>query len=270
MSAIDKIKIRCIVVTLHRYKTLKFMFDFFVKKKFLVDSLDGFTDIHNHILPGIDDGAKTVEESLSLIKGMGEFGITNFICTPHIMGNYYPNTKETIQTALSSVRNALKTNGLHHVRLAAAAEHMIDSGFEALVDSDSLMIISDNYVLVEMSYLQASLNFEKSIQKLSDKGLYPIFAHPERYAYLHHDRNDYTRMKALGMLFQLNLLSLSGYYGKDVHKKAVALLDTNLIDFLGSDIHNQNHLKHLKSIQISPKLIEKIKPLIERTSYNFG
>jgi protein-tyrosine phosphatase len=246
------------------------MFDFFVKKKFLVDYLDGFTDIHNHILPGIDDGAKTVDESLGLIKGMGEIGISNFICTPHIMENYYPNNAETIQTALGLVQDALKTNDLAHVRITAAAEHMIDSGFELLVDSNGLMPISENYVLVEMSYLQASLNFEEAIKKLSDKGLFPIFAHPERYAYLRHDRGDYTRMKELGMLFQLNLLSLSGYYGKDVHKKALALLDTNLIDFLGSDIHNQNHLKHLKNIQISTKLIEKIAPLIARTRYNFG
>ena len=246
------------------------MFDFFVKKKFLVDYLDGFTDIHNHILPGIDDGAKNVEESLSLIKGMGDIGISNFICTPHIMENYYPNNHETIQNALSLVQNELKNNNLSHVRIKAAAEHMIDSGFELLVDSNGLMPISENYILVEMSYLQASLNFEESIKKLRDKGLFPIFAHPERYAYLRYDRGDYTRMKDLGMLFQLNLLSLSGYYGKDVHKKALALLDDNLIDFLGSDIHNENHLKHLTNIQISTKVLDKVIPLIARTSYNFG
>lgn len=246
------------------------MFDFFVKKKFLVDYLDGFTDIHNHILPGIDDGAKTVDESLGLIKGMGEIGISNFICTPHIMENYYPNTAGTIQTALGSVQDALKTNELAHVRITAAAEHMIDSGFDLLVDSNGLMPITKQYVLVEMSYLQASLNFDEAIQKLSDKGLYPIFAHPERYAYLHHNRNDYSRMKDLGLLFQLNLLSLSGYYGKDVHKKALALLDTNLIDFVGSDIHNQNHLKHLKNIQISQRILDKVLPIITRTRYNFG
>ena len=246
------------------------MFDFFVKKKFLVDYLDGFTDIHNHILPGIDDGAKTVDESLGLIKGMGEIGISNFICTPHIMENYYANNAGTIQTALGLVQDALKTNGLPHVHITAAAEHMIDSGFELLVDSNGLMPIAKQYVLVEMSYLQASLNFEEAIEKLSDKGLYPIFAHPERYAYLHHDRNDYTRMKDLGLLFQLNILSLSSYYGKDVHKKALALLDTNLIDFVASDIHNQNHLKHLKNIQISQRLLDKVIPIIARTNYNFG
>lgn len=246
------------------------MFDFFVKKKFLVDYLDGFTDIHNHILPGIDDGAKNVEESISLVKGMGDFGVTDFICTPHIMDNYYPNTSETINTALSFLENAVKTEGLIDVSIRVAAEHMIDSGFESLLNADAIMPIANQYILVEMSYLQASLNFEECIQTLKDKGLYPILAHPERYAYLHHNRNDYVRTKDLGLLFQLNLLSLSGYYGKDVHKKALNLLDTNVIDFLGSDIHNQNHLKHLKNIQISTKVLDKVIPLIARTTYNFG
>lgn len=246
------------------------MFDFFVKKKFLVDYLDGFTDIHNHILPGIDDGAKNVDDSLNLIKGMGEFGISDFICTPHIMENYYPNTPETIKKALVTLENKLKTEGLGDVKIRAAAEHMIDSGFENLLDTDTIMPIFNQYILVEMSYLQASLNFEQCIHRLTEKGLFPIFAHPERYVYLKHNKGDYTRMKDLGMLFQLNLLSLSGYYGKEVHKKALVLLEDNLIDFVGTDLHNKNHLNNLKQIQITPKLLSLVTPLIERTSYNFG
>lgn len=246
------------------------MFDFFVKKKFLVDYLDGFTDIHNHILPGIDDGAKNIEESISLVKGMGDFGVTDFICTPHIMDNYYPNTSQTINTALCFLENAVKMEGLIAVSIKVAAEHMIDSGFEALLNADAIMPISNQYILVEMSYLQASLNFEECIQKLKDKGLYPIFAHPERYGYLKHNKGDYARMKNLGMLFQLNLLSLSGYYGKEVHKKAISLLENNLIDFVGTDLHNLNHLNNLKQVQISPKIVQLVQPLIERTSYNFG
>lgn len=246
------------------------MFDFFVKKKYLVDYLGGFTDIHNHILPGIDDGAKNVEESLSLIKGMGELGVFDFICTPHIMENYYPNTPETIKNALNSIEKALKENGNSDVRIRAAAEHMIDSGFESLLDTDGIMPISNQYILVEMSYLQASLNFNESIQKLKDNDLFPIFAHPERYVYLNHNKGDYTRMKDLGMLFQLNLLSLSGYYGKEVHKKAVLLLENNLIDFVATDLHKENHLNCLKRIQLTPRILKMVIPLIERTSYNFS
>ena len=246
------------------------MFDFFVKKKYLVDYLGGFTDIHNHILPGIDDGAKNVEESLSLIKGMGELGVTDFICTPHIMENYYPNTPTTIKNALNTLEKALKKEGDSHVRIRAAAEHMIDSGFDILLDTDAIMAISNQYILVEMSYLQASLNFDESIQKLKDKGLFPIFAHPERYVYLKYNKGDYNRMKDLGMLFQLNLLSLSGYYGKDVQKKALVLLENNLIDFVATDMHNENHLNYLKQIQITPNILKMVMPLIERTSSNFS
>jgi tyrosine-protein phosphatase YwqE len=246
------------------------MFDFFVKKKYLVDYLGGFTDIHNHILPGIDDGAKNVEESLSLIKGMGELGVTDFICTPHIMENYYPNTPTTIKNVLNTLEKALKKEGDSDVRIRAAAEHMIDSGFDILLDTDDIMAISNQYILVEMSYLQASLNFNESIQKLKDKGLFPIFAHPERYVYLTYNKGDYNRMKDLGMLFQLNLLSLSGYYGKDVQKKALVLLENNLIDFVATDMHNENHLNYLKQIQITPNILKMVMPLIERTSSNFS
>lgn len=246
------------------------MFDFHSKKKFLVDYLNGFTDIHNHILPAIDDGAKNVEESVYLIKGMGDFGVTDFIATPHIMENYYPNTAGTIKTAQSFLENALKMEGLDNVTIRVAAEHMIDSGFEALLDTNGIMPISKQYILIEMSYLQASLNFEKSVDQLREKGLFPIFAHPERYMYLKRNKGDYRRLKDTGMMFQLNLLSLSGYYGKEVHKKAIYLLEDNLIDFVGTDLHHKNHLKHLKQVQISPKVLKMVMPLIERTSYNFN
>ncbi|UWX56116.1 hypothetical protein NYZ99_07405 [Maribacter litopenaei] len=112
------------------------MFSFFTKKRYLIDHLEGFVDIHNHILPGIDDGAKSVEDSLALIKGFGEFGVTDFICTPHIMENYYPNTPETINNSLGLLQNALKMNELKRVHIQAAAEHMIDAGFENRLDEN--------------------------------------------------------------------------------------------------------------------------------------
>ena len=151
------------------------MFDFFVKKKFLVDYLDGFTDIHNHILPGIDDGAKTVDESLGLIKGMGEIGISNFICTPHIMENYYPNNPTSISNSLSLLRNELKKFSMDRVRIDAAAEHMIDSGFEKLMESDKMMPLAQRYILIEMSYLQPSLNFDEALIKIKEKRILSNF-----------------------------------------------------------------------------------------------
>lgn len=245
------------------------MFDFFVKKKFLVDYLDGFTDIHNHILPGIDDGAKTVAESMSLIQGMGAFGITNFICTPHIMENYYPNNHETIQNALSLVQNELKTNNLPHVRVQAAAEHMIDSGFESLLEKNEFMPLDSNYILIEMSYLQPSINFDEAIQKIANKNLFPILAHPERYVFLQNNLDKYERIKNKGLLYQLNFLSLGNYYGKHVQKTAHTLLKLNMIDFIATDVHNLNQLKHLKEIKISSRVLNLLLPVIERTSNTF-
>ena len=246
------------------------MFSFFTKKQYLIDHLEGFVDIHNHILPGIDDGAKTVEDSLALIKGFAEFGVTDFICTPHIMENYYPNTPETVNKALSLLHNALKINDLSHVHVRAAAEHMIDAGFEGRLEEHKIMPLADNYILIEMSYLQPSLNLFDMVEKISENKLYPILAHPERYSFLHKKFQAYQDYKEKGLLMQLNLLSLSKYYGEDVQKTGYKLLEGGLIDFLGTDVHNENQLKALESIIIPKKTTKLIYAARDRTIYNFG
>lgn len=245
------------------------MFDFFSKKKFLVDYLEGLLDIHNHILPGLDDGAKNVGESIGLIKGFAEIGITDFITTPHIMHNFYPNNPDTIKEALLRLRNELLVQKLKDVSLQAAAEHMIDDNFEAILDNGGIMPLGGNYVLVEMSYLQPSINFNEAIVKISSKNFYTILAHPERYIYLHHSYKKYREYKKQGILFQLNLLSLSEYYGKEVQKMAYKLLEDGFIDFVGSDVHNLRQLNSLKELQLSTKLLETLKPIILKTNNSF-
>lgn len=245
------------------------MFSFFTKKHFLIDHLDGFVDIHNHILPGIDDGAKTVEDSLALIQDFGEFGVTDFICTPHVMENYYPNTPDTIHNALSLLNNGLKMNDLNHIRLEAAAEHMIDAGFEGKLAQNSIMPLADSYILIEMSYLQPSLNLFDMVEKISERSLYPILAHPERYNFLHGKLKSFEEFKKKGMLLQLNMLSVGGYYGKEVQKTALSLLNNNLLDFIATDIHNSKQLKALKEMELKQRTIDLLLPIIERTSYNF-
>ncbi len=247
----------------------KFMFQIFSKKRFLVDLLAGFVDMHNHILPGIDDGAKSVQESIDLLKGFGEFGVSNFIATPHIMHNYYPNTPETIEKSLTLLKNDLLKQEMTNVAVTAAAEHMIDANFETLLEFDQVLPIRKNYLLIEMSYLQPAINFDNSVQKIASKRFFPILAHPERYVYLKSNSRKYRMYKEQGLLFQLNLLSLGEYYGKDVQKKAMRLVDEGLIDFLGSDIHNMNQLQNLREIKIGNKLAESLFPLIEKTIYNF-
>ena len=245
------------------------MFNFFSKKHFLIDYLDGFIDVHNHLLPGIDDGAKTVEDSIELIKGFSEFGVTDFICTPHIMENYYPNTPLTINSSLSILKNALNMNNLEHVNVDIAAEHMIDSGFEKLLDEKNIMPLAKSYLLIEMSYLQASINFGDALNKVKDFGYSPILAHPERYVYFHNKLSSLSKIKNKGVFFQLNMLSLSNYYGKDVNKIASILIKENLIDFLASDTHSINHINQLKTITVNTSLLDLLFPIITKTIYSF-
>ncbi|SMC54590.1 tyrosine-protein phosphatase [Cellulophaga tyrosinoxydans] len=245
------------------------MFHIFSKKHFLVDLLNGFVDIHNHILPGIDDGAKTVEDSISLIKAFSEIGIEKFIATPHIMDNYYPNNFQTINQSLIQVKNELIKEEMTQVSIEAAAEHMIDGNFENILDRSEIMPIQKNYLLVEMSYLQPSLNFDTAIEKIGSARYFPIFAHPERYNYLH-NTNKYDKYKQTGILFQLNILSLGGYYGDSVKRCANKLLEEGKIDFLASDVHHLNHLEELKKIQLKQKTIDRLIPIIDKTIYNFS
>lgn len=245
------------------------MFSFFNKKKFLVDSLNGFVDIHNHILPGIDDGAKTVEDSLELIRSFESIGISRLIATPHIMNNYYPNTRPTIEKAQDTVLQSLASNNLDAVSLEASAEHMIDDNYETLLEKNEVLPMKGSYLLIEMSYLQPPINFEEALTKTAEKRYFPILAHPERYGFLHYRKRKYKEYKDQGILFQMNLLSLSDYYGKEVNKMAIELLDEGLIDFVGTDIHNQSQFNRLKEISLSDKIIEKLLPLINNTIQNF-
>lgn len=246
------------------------MLQIFGKKQFLIDYLGGFVDIHNHILPGIDDGAKNAEQSLSLIRGFGEFGCQSFIATPHIMENYYPNTPESINSALQTVKNELIKNDLKNVAIRAAAEHMMDSNFESLLERGEIMSLPGNHLLVEMSYLQAFINFDDAIQKVASNRLFPILAHPERYVFLHNKLGKYREYREKGILFQLNILSLTEFYGKEVQKVALRLLEEGFIDFIASDVHNVNQLEKIKSCRISKKTFELLVPVINNTIATFS
>lgn len=246
------------------------MISIFQKKIYLVDYLNGLVDIHNHILPGIDDGAKTVDDSLNLIRGFSEFGVTHFICTPHIMHNYYDNTPTTIKKAYDQLSNALGNQDGLSANLGYAAEHMIDDNFENILENDKVMPLSKDYLLVEMSYLQPSFNFDVAVQEIAKHKYFPILAHPERYVYFHGKYGKYAALKSEGVLFQANLLSLSPKtYGAEVFKTTEKLLKDDMIDFVGSDVHNVRQLALLKEIKISKKLLDKLFPVIQRTIQSF-
>jgi len=222
----------------------------------------GFVDIHSHLLPGIDDGAKNMDKSIQLISKMRSFGIKNFITTPHVLGDVYQNSSQTIRKKLQEVKEELIKRNIIDISIHAAAEYMMDEQFSELLAEKDILTLKDNYILVEMSYFSAPINLYDIIFEIQVKGFKPILAHPERYNFYHTDFNHYYKLKKAGCLFQLNLLSLTEQYGKGVQKIAQQLLKENLYDFVGTDIHHNNHLDSLKKIG-TKKYLEKIKHLLD-------
>ena len=235
---------------------------FFKKKIPLTDFFtDGFVDIHSHLLPGIDDGAKDMDTSIALLLKMASYGIKNFITTPHVLGNVYPNSSEVIRQQLVAVKKELEKRKIKGISIQAAAEYMLDEEFSALLDQKDILVLKDNYILVEMSYFSAPINLYELLFKIQLKGYKPVLAHPERYNFYHTDFKNYYKLKQAGCLFQLNLLSLTDQYGKGVQKTSEKLLKENLYDFVGTDTHHQNHLELLPKIG-TKKTLEKIKHLL--------
>lgn len=196
------------------------------------------TDVHSHLLPGIDDGVKTLDESIEVIKHLSDLGFKKLITTPHIMSDYYKNTPEIIREKLAEVKNAVLNEQIE-IEIEAAAEYYLDEYFYNLInEGKELLTFGDNYVLFETSFTIEPLILKEVIFKLNSSGYKPVYAHPERYSYLHENNNLLDELIDQGLLFQLNALSLSGYYSKGVKKMAESLINKNVISFIGSDTHN--------------------------------
>ncbi|MCA5004137.1 protein tyrosine phosphatase [Sphingobacterium sp. WQ 366] len=204
-------------------------------------------DMHNHILPGIDDGSQSVGDSIDLIKGLSGLGFQKFICTPHIMDGVHPNNKSSINRAFTELTKAL-TESESKVKIFSAAEHMIDEGMVSLIAKDNLCVMPGGYVLIEMSYLAESKALFQTILDIQNLGYKPILAHPERYNYYHYNFNMYRQIKDAGCLLQLNLLSVSRYYGTEVKVAALTMLKSGMYDFVGTDCHHQKHLAALQDV----------------------
>lgn len=230
------------------------MFSFFQRKNIVSDIAWLGVDIHSHLLPGIDDGAQHMDQSIAYIRALQELGFDQLICTPHIFSDLYPNSPDTILPVLDQVVNAVKNAGLS-VKIGAAAEYMADSAFIA---AEGLLTLPGNHILIEMSYLAETPNIEQIIFDLQIKGYTIILAHPERYFFYHGNMERYVRFKEIGCLLQLNLLSVAGYYGKGVKKVAEQLLKAELYDCAGTDLHHDRHLAVLEKAVRSGKLFDQI------------
>jgi protein-tyrosine phosphatase len=196
------------------------------------------TDIHSHFIPAIDDGAPDIETSISLIKKMQELGYKKVITSPHVMSDFYKNSSETILKGLAAVRSELKAQNIN-MEIDAAAEYYIDYDFEQKIGKEKFLTFGDNYILVELSFMQAPQNLFNSIFKLQMEGYKVVLAHPERYAY--YTKKDYEELVARGVLLQINLLSLIAYYSPQIQQKTKGLIVENQVSFVGTDCHNMNH-----------------------------
>jgi protein-tyrosine phosphatase len=211
-----------------------------VKKVRTLDYRPIAVDMHSHVLPGIDDGAQTSEESIVLIKKMMELGIKKIIATPHVMVDYYRNDSITISNALSVLKEELVKQNID-IEVEAAAEHYFDEVFEKRIDERTLMTMGgeQKFVLFELSFINEPPNVIQMIQKMRDAGYKPILAHPERYGYMDIDR--LRMIRSWGCNLQLNTISLTGYYGKPSKKMAEDLVDEQMVDFISSDMHHPRH-----------------------------
>ena len=204
-------------------------------------------DMHAHWLPGLDDGAQSMDDSLLLIRELHGMGYEKLIATPHVMADLYPNSSATIRERLEDVREAVRKANIP-VELDTAAEYLMDEGFQERLNAGDLLTLPGKRVLVEYSFVSPPPNRDRLFFELVAKGYTPVLAHPERYRYLHHKADELRRLVERGGTLQVNLLSLSGYYGNSIRKAALELIDGGLVGLLGTDAHHDRHLAHLREL----------------------
>lgn len=243
------------------------MFSFFKKKSNLPAAanlkLPIDTDIHSHILPGIDDGAPDVEASVRLVKGIYDIGIRKTVATPHIISDMYRNTPQTINAALGILKPAVAQAGID-IEITAAAEYMLDDYFLKLLRTEKLLTIHKNIILTEQSYATPSSNLNEISFELMTAGYKPIMAHPERYIFYQGRFEEFSHLKDMGFLLQVNFLSLTGYYGKGVAKAARYIFENGMADLVATDMHHERHLAMLQD----PRNLQLFHEVLGETKFN--
>ena len=211
----------------------------------LSDYSQMLVDIHSHLIPGIDDGVKTIDESIFLIRRLEQLGFKKVITSPHVMADGYTNSRETILSGRNEVREAIKANGID-IEFDATGEYNIDESMYGRIEQQQLLPFGKNYIMVEMPFLAKPAIMGDILYKLQTAGYNVILAHPERYSYFHeNDFEAYNSLKDRNLLFQINIGSLAGIYGKAAKFTAEKMIDENMVDFVGTDMHGAKHLEIL-------------------------
>jgi protein-tyrosine phosphatase len=209
-------------------------------------------DVHSHFIPGIDDGAQTVDDSVALISAMHELGYTKVITTPHVMADGYRNTPEIILAGLEAVRRELLVKGIP-VEVEASAEYYLDHELERLIKERRILPFGDNHLLFE-PFISEPVVLLSVVFEMQTAGYRPVLAHPERYVFWQQDFSMMEKLKDRGVLFQLNTIALMGAYGPGVKKMAEKLIDLGWYELLGSDCHRMDHVQALHISLTEPYL----------------
>lgn len=234
------------------------LFDLFSRKVTLKDSglLTGFVDNHSHLLPGVDDGIKKMENTLSLLSTMEQYGVSECWFTPHIMEDI-PNTTAELKQRFDEVKSLYKGS----MTLNLAAEYMLDNLFEERLEAKDLLPHKDKSILVESSCLVAPYGFESKLAEIKHFGYFPILAHPERYIFM--QSRDYEKLQKMDVRFQLNITSLLGFYGPEVKSKAELLLEKGMYNYVGTDTHRVDRWNLMLEQKIKQKYVDLLNCIIK-------
>ena len=215
-------------------------------------------DMHSHLIPGVDDGSQSAKDSILMIKGMSEMGYKKLIITPHFMTGFYNNTADGVRHALSMLKEGVSRQDID-IELDVAAEYYIDYDFMQDLDKKPMLTFGNKMLLFECSFTNQHRNFDETVFEMQINGYKPVLAHPERYVYWHNKPSLMQEFHDRGILFQINILSILGAYSPGVKKMATWLIENDMCDFIGTDLHSANHLAAIERAKIPAKLFEKLK-----------
>ncbi len=214
------------------------------------------TDIHSHLIPNLDDGSESMNESLELIQGLYELGYSKLITTPHVMNDFFKNSKAGILSSFENLKKAVADANIP-VTLEVAAEYLIDDGLLDKMNQQEILTFGNGFVLVELSFMNPPVNLNNMIFELQVNGYRIVLAHPERYLFWFDEFDKFEELKSREIIFQMNIISLTGIYSPQVKKLAERMIENNMIELVGTDTHAIKYIDEIKQTLHNP-FLEKL------------
>ena len=214
-------------------------------------------DMHCHLVPKVDDGSKCMEESIECLKTLKAVGYDKVIVTPHFQYPRFPNDEDDITRRYNELKAEAEKEGVGIQLSGIGGEYRIDSGFARRLENPRFLQVGGRYVLVELSLHQQMMGCDEMIFDMQMKGYEVILAHPERYPYLNVQGSRMEQLKNQGVYFQINALSLGGFYGEEAKTKAFEMLEAGWVEYMGTDTHNSMYAQALIELSNNRK-VEKV------------